>query len=549
MALPEAERLVTASLRHVGSHGHDGTGAHEEFRSESGEIMLIVADGSHDRGAGGVASALCVDALGESFLSGPASPLKRLEIGMRKAREAVATQASRNPAMASLGVSAVAMIFEPLGTAWLAWMGDCAAFRVRSRRAQCLTGDRSGADREEGATILRVEARPEDAFVLCSTELLGCLTKSEIGELVADYSPRKAVQALERRILSSDAAGCVTVQVASKSTPVAVRAVDWVAPPDDELDDIYARNESSRGNGIWPAAAALAGVTLLGGSGYALYTSGVFDKPEGPPPAVSSQEINGDSEERIARVRKQEPTRPEPPPKSKIPERVPLAEKPVAEVPVAEVPVAQAPVVEKRPAQVQVAKKPVAEVPVAQAPVVEKRPAQVQVAKKPVAEVPVAQAQVADPSERASTPVFKPFAVGDPLPTVASASGPLRDQFQTAGSVAKPARRPPAPAVRDVRDFLEAWERAVSEQDFSLYQSLGLQLTRAQFERSYMRRERVDLRFRLLAREVISPGRMRLRLFMTYSYWDGTATRSTERERSIEVSSTVRGLRYVRNLR
>jgi len=37
-------------------------------------------------------------------------------------------------------------------------------------------------------------------------------------------------------------------------------------------------------------------------------------------------------------------------------------------------------------------------------------------------------------------------------------------------------------------------------------------------------------------------------VYMTYSYWDGTATRSTERERAIEVSATGRAVKYERNL-
>ena len=602
----EAGRLVTASLRHAGPSGSGAGGAHEEFHSANGESMLIVAEGTHDRGSAGVASALCVDALGEAFLASADPPMQRLRQGLSAAREAVAKQASRNPAMASLDVSAVAMIFEPLGTAWLAWLDGCAAYRIRSGRVQRLTEARPEADPDEGAAVLRVEVQSEDAFVLCSLGLLDCLSEADLGKLASEYSPRKAAREIERRVSAHAESGSVTAQVVAVNAPVAVRAVDWVAPVDDG-PDIYARPEPRRRipAGVWMSAAGLVSAVALGGGAYVLYASGAFERAqEAVKVAIATPVEREEADRRIARVRERDsaPKEVEPVPKRQAakPESVRVAQAvPEPRLPVArsEPPPPKAPKLvrnrapEPLPGPIEAPVVAVVERPSPPPPVIrEQRVAPVREAmRRPVvreAEPVVQPEPVINPepvaqrrSERLrgepvkeAAPVEEPaveekilVAAATPpalaqrtapaaLPAVEAPPLQARAEVSEVRAEELPARRMPQPApvepaYRQVQDFLDSWERAVSDHDFDLYQSLGLQLTRDQFERSYVRRERVGLHFRLIERKVISPGRMSLRLFMTYSYWDGSATQSTERERSIEVSSTVQGLRYIRNLR
>ena len=234
-------------------------------RNDRGERLILVADGMGGHRGGATASRLCVEAVGRAFELGEGLPDERLREGLDNANREVREAGRGDDELAGMGTTAVAMIFEPDGPAWLAWVGDSRAYRFRSGRLQMLTRDHSvvaewvrlgvisedeaethprrsellraigGADKVE-IEVRRVEVLPGDRFLLCSDGLCGFLPEPDIAAALGFDDPDAAVKKLVHKV--NDEHGGpdnVTVQIAAVPAPQesGAPAIDWteLRPP------------------------------------------------------------------------------------------------------------------------------------------------------------------------------------------------------------------------------------------------------------------------------------------------------------------------------
>lgn len=217
--------MRTASHSDVGRTRHENQDAHGEFESRSGERLLVVADGMGGHVGGATASRICVEALGEALVDSDDPPDARLRRGLVLANRRIRETAEREPQLAGMGTTAVALLFGADGRLWLGWVGDSRAYRSRAGDFTLLSSDHSvvaewvkagilepaeaeqhprrnellralGASDEVEPEVTELEVRAGDRFLLCSDGLSAVVPSAEIAEVLGHEEPELAAKKL-----------------------------------------------------------------------------------------------------------------------------------------------------------------------------------------------------------------------------------------------------------------------------------------------------------------------------------------------------------------
>jgi len=196
--------------------------------------LFVVCDGMGGHAGGRVASRIAAAAVVGRYRDAEAAPPEALRAALEAANREIYLQASREPDVAGMGSTAVALALRG-GEAHVAWVGDSRAYLVRGGRIQALTTDHSlvrmlfdeGLILEEemarhprknvllrslglkptvevDATTVPVAAG--DIFVLATDGLTGPVAKEEILEAVL-YLPDDPSGAARRLVTLANARG------------------------------------------------------------------------------------------------------------------------------------------------------------------------------------------------------------------------------------------------------------------------------------------------------------------------------------------------------
>ncbi len=265
-----------------------------EFVGPAGQRLLVVADGMGGHKAGAEASRLAVETVGEIFASSTLPPDEMLEVALESANDRIYAVAQSDSELRGMGTTAVALLFCPDGSTWVAHVGDSRAYRLRRGQFEPITRDhsvvaelerRGHLTAEEAAVhprrneILRsvgvqptveVEVAPVDLedgdiYVLCSDGLSGMVSDVDMSAVVAGYSLDDAADLLIR--MANDAGGQdnVTVQLARYGLPDAIveEAPTSEAEVFDDAPPRRRRGPTRRQMAVVVAAVLIAGLAAL----------------------------------------------------------------------------------------------------------------------------------------------------------------------------------------------------------------------------------------------------------------------------------------------
>lgn len=237
-------RLIeTASATDVGRRRATNQDAFGSADAESGARLLIVADGMGGHAGGATASRLAVEAVVEVFQRSSEPPDATLRRALESANARVYAESQRDPSLAGMGTTGVALAFAPDGAAWVAHVGDSRAYRLRDGELEPLTADHSlvgellrrnmitpeeaehhprrhevlrsiGVEAEVQVDVAPVDVRPGDRFLLCSDGLCGVVHDAEIAAVLAREVPEAAVRELVAAANTRGGPDNITVQIA-----------------------------------------------------------------------------------------------------------------------------------------------------------------------------------------------------------------------------------------------------------------------------------------------------------------------------------------------
>jgi protein phosphatase len=259
--VPEAAvdgvRVEAAYLADIGrarSENQDACGA---FCDAAGSRLFVVADGMGGHRGGATASRICVQTLGRAFETSSQALGRRLKDGIAEASSAIRAAAEEDPGLGDMGTTAVALAVGRHGEAWVAWVGDSRAYRLRAGAIERLTEDhsivaelvrRSLIRPEEAAShprrsellrcvgsaapleidLVQVDVADGDRFLLCTDGLWGQVGDAEIAAVAGVDTPERAVARLVELANQRGGPDNITVQIAALSgarpTPLGVRA-------------------------------------------------------------------------------------------------------------------------------------------------------------------------------------------------------------------------------------------------------------------------------------------------------------------------------------
>jgi protein phosphatase len=203
--------------------------------------VFVVADGMGGHAGGESASRMAVEAVQAVFGSAPGGLGERLRVALETANQRVYEEQLRNPRLAGMGTTGVALGFGPDG-AFVANVGDSRAYRMRSGSLVQLTRDHSvvaelerrgyitaeqaavhprrnevlrslGTEESVDVDVDPVEVAPEDVFLLCSDGLSGVVPDAEIAALLVRQPAEDAARALVEAALAAGGPDNVTVQI------------------------------------------------------------------------------------------------------------------------------------------------------------------------------------------------------------------------------------------------------------------------------------------------------------------------------------------------
>jgi PPM family protein phosphatase len=264
--------IRTASESDVGRARRDNQDAVGEFASREGERLLVVADGMGGHVGGATASRICVETLGAALVDGDGGPEERLRRGLTLANARIREAAERQPELAGMGTTAVALLFGTDGRAWLGWVGDSRAYRARGGEVEALSSDHSVVAEWVRAGILRadeaeqhprrnellralgasdqlepelreLEVRAGDRFLLCSDGLSAVVPLAEISAVFALEAPELAVKklvAMANERGGPDNVTAVVAEVPEHVAPAASAAAPRRAAPSRALRGLFA---------------------------------------------------------------------------------------------------------------------------------------------------------------------------------------------------------------------------------------------------------------------------------------------------------------------
>jgi protein phosphatase len=217
-----------------------------EFARDSGVRLLVVADGMGGHAGGEVASATCVEAMGDYFARADEDPAAMLRHAFEAANECFYRKGNEEPGLFGMGTTAVAALVEGPDRAWVAHVGDSRAYRLHDGRLEQLTDDHSwvqeqvrlgrltpeeaevhprrnalmrsiGIDSRVEVDVRSVDLRPENQLLLCSDGLWGELDDQTISSVLASARPEESVRRLVE--LANEAGGHDNVTVAVLALP------------------------------------------------------------------------------------------------------------------------------------------------------------------------------------------------------------------------------------------------------------------------------------------------------------------------------------------
>jgi serine/threonine protein phosphatase PrpC len=240
--------ILTASLTDVGrqrSHNEDDCG---EFRSDSGQVMLVVADGMGGHRGGATASRMAVEAIGRVFQtetskSDTSDPERLLHQALGDANQVIHQASLEDAGLRGMGTTVVALLWSAEGQAWVGHVGDSRAYRLRDKELTPLTQDHSlvaelqrrglinaeealahprrneilrsiGVLPEVEAEVRQVDVQTGDRFALCSDGLSGLVRDPEIAAVLARETPDEAVKTLVAQANENGGSDNITIQVA-----------------------------------------------------------------------------------------------------------------------------------------------------------------------------------------------------------------------------------------------------------------------------------------------------------------------------------------------
>lgn len=285
LGAPGFEAIAMASLSDAGRVRAENQDAIALLENTSRERLMIVADGMGGHRGGETASRICLEAVERVFREPNGTPEERLRRSLELANEEIYSHALANPELRGMGTTAVAVLLSPDGGAWVAWIGDSRCYRLRGRTLESLTRDHSlmaewialGVITAEAANthprrheltralgqapdvvvdLLAVELLPGDRLLLCSDGLHGYVQERAVAHALADGPPEDATRALVDAANESGGADNISVAVAVVSeSPGPIPAPAPVPDPSAEIEALAETSFSDLGDEI-PGAVA-----------------------------------------------------------------------------------------------------------------------------------------------------------------------------------------------------------------------------------------------------------------------------------------------------
>ncbi|MBW2280810.1 MAG: protein phosphatase 2C domain-containing protein [Deltaproteobacteria bacterium] len=290
--------LESASLSDVGRTRSENQDACGETFDADGNRLLIVADGMGGHAGGSTASRICVESICREFRASGLPLGDRLRHAIERANADVYEVASENPELAGMGTTAVGMAIEPSGAAWVGWVGDSRAYRMRAGELTPITDDHSwvaeavrmgvikpeeaethprknqllrsvGASPEVEVDVRPVDIRAGDRFLICSDGLWGEVPEPEIAAVLGYEAPAAATRKLIDRANDHGGPDNITAQILA----VSLAGTEPAAPagPTGSTRPASGGSVRPRRLVLWAGAAA---VGLAGFVAYALNVGG-----------------------------------------------------------------------------------------------------------------------------------------------------------------------------------------------------------------------------------------------------------------------------------
>ncbi len=220
----DPERVERESMSDVGRQRASNQDAWGEGRTASGAVWMMVADGMGGHAGGETASRIAIETVSASLAGGDDPPGAALCRAFEEANRAVYDESQRNPRVAGMGTTGVAVLVAPEG-AFVANVGDSRAYRLRGAAFEQISLDHSlvaelqrrgvlteeearfhprrnevlrslGVEHEVSVDLHELDLRPGDLFLLCSDGLSGVLRDEEIAEVLRRSTPAQAARAL-----------------------------------------------------------------------------------------------------------------------------------------------------------------------------------------------------------------------------------------------------------------------------------------------------------------------------------------------------------------
>jgi protein phosphatase len=207
--------LSIAGSSHAGRVRQSNQDAFDRFDDpDREEILFVVADGMGGHRGGEVASAMAVGTLGSMNREGEGDAPFRLCTAIERANSEIFARASKNPRLAKMGTTVVALLFSTEGESFVAHVGDSRLYQLRDGSVNPLTDDHTlaaellrngeiteaearthprrsvltrsvGVGKRVEVEVSSVDVRAGDAFLLCSDGIYEMLPEDEIRKIVA----------------------------------------------------------------------------------------------------------------------------------------------------------------------------------------------------------------------------------------------------------------------------------------------------------------------------------------------------------------------------
>jgi protein phosphatase len=261
MGAIESNSIEFTSRTDTGRVRSSNQDACADFSNASGGRLFVVADGMGGHRGGETASRMAVQVIGEVFQASTTVPEQALQTAFETASARIHAHAQRNPDLAGMGTTAIALLVERSGNAWVAHVGDSRLYRLRGNELEALSADHSFVGELERGGLLspneaavhprrnqllrsvgvlpavqvdirRLSAVPGDRFLLCTDGLWSLVSDEEIAQVLGREGPDDAARLLLELANARGGTDNVTVQIARiPGEPPSARLVPVDGPP------------------------------------------------------------------------------------------------------------------------------------------------------------------------------------------------------------------------------------------------------------------------------------------------------------------------------